>query len=49
MSWPKYSSKILLGVNDIIKSGKVNYWTGKYGRIFEEKFAEYIGLNTVLL
>jgi dTDP-4-amino-4,6-dideoxygalactose transaminase len=45
MSWPKYSSKILLGVNNIIKSGKVNYWTGKYGRIFEEKFAEYIGLK----
>jgi len=45
MTWPQYSNTIIQGVSDILKSGKVNYWTGKYGRLFEEQFAKYMGLN----
>jgi len=29
----------------VLKSGKVNYWTGEEGRLFEKEFAEFIVLN----
>ena len=37
-SWPKYSKKEINIVKKIIESGKVNYWTGHYCRLFEKKF-----------
>ena len=40
-SWPKFDKKTLDLTSNIIKSGKVNYWTGKYGKKFEEAFRVY--------
>ena len=32
-------------VNTVLQSGKVNYWTGDQGRLFEKEFASFIGTN----
>lgn len=40
-SWPKYDDDMINGVIDVLKSGKVNQWTGKYVKQFERDFAKY--------
>lgn len=44
-SWPVYEVDEINVVVDILKSGKVNQWTGNYVKKFEKKFAKYIGTN----
>ena len=39
--WPSFTSKEINQVSLILKSGKVNYWTGKYCKIFEKNFSRY--------
>ncbi len=41
--WPSISEKGIEKVTEVLKSGKVNYWTGSLGQEFEKKFAEYNG------
>jgi len=41
--WPQFSEKALEAVQEILKSGKVNYWTGPKGMEFEKKYAEWQG------
>jgi dTDP-4-amino-4,6-dideoxygalactose transaminase len=41
--WPNLSEKAIKAVEDVLRSGKVNYWTGSKGREFEEKFAKWQG------
>ena len=38
--WPFYDDEQLSNVTKILKSGKVNYWTGNQGKIFEKEFSE---------
>ena len=33
----------IAAVTQVLESGKVNYWTGQEGRLFEKEFAEYCG------
>jgi dTDP-4-amino-4,6-dideoxygalactose transaminase len=40
-SWPKYSEEEISAVNKVLKSNKVNYWTGTEGRKFESEFANF--------
>lgn len=40
-SWPTYSRKEINLVSSILKTGKTNFWTGKYCNLFENKFAKY--------
>ncbi|MEM7083803.1 MAG: DegT/DnrJ/EryC1/StrS aminotransferase family protein [Pseudomonadota bacterium] len=42
-TWPSYDEEQVLAVSNVLRSGKVNYWTGKEGRNFEKQFAEYTG------
>ena len=42
-SWPKFEQDEVNKAVEILKSGKVNYWTGEEGKIFEREFAEKIG------
>ena len=42
-SWPAYTEKEISAVNKVIKSNKVNYWTGDEGKKFESEFADYFG------
>ena len=39
--WPFYAEDEIQAVADVLKSGKVNYWTGNIGREFEAAFAKY--------
>ena len=41
--WPQFDDKAISAVTEVLKSGKVNYWTGKKGMEFEKKFAEWQG------
>ena len=44
-SWPHYDEDEIIAVKNILSSGKVNYWTGEEGKLFEREFADYIGVN----
>ena len=44
-SWPFYEPKIISKVSDCLKSGKVNYHTGIYGKKFESMFSQKFGLK----
>jgi len=40
-SWPKFSDDEVAAVADVMRSGRVNYWTGDQGREFEREFAAF--------
>ena len=42
-AWPYFSEEEIATVVSILRSGRVNYWTGEHGRRFEAEFAEYCG------
>jgi dTDP-4-amino-4,6-dideoxygalactose transaminase len=41
--WPQFDENAVKAVEDVMRSGKVNYWTGKRGMEFERRFAEWQG------
>ena len=41
--YPYYPPELIKRVNKILKSGKVNYWTGNEGLSFEKEFSRYVG------
>ena len=41
-SWPSYSKEEILNVQRVLKSNKVNYWTGLECKKFEKEFADYV-------
>ena len=41
--WPNLDDKAIKAVEEVLRSGKVNYWTGPKGMQFEERFAEWQG------
>lgn len=43
--WPSYSDEEVDAVAAIMRSNRVNYWTGQECRIFEREFAEWSGTN----
>ena len=43
LGWPRFDEKAISAVTEVLRSGKVNYWTGKKGMEFEKKFAEWQG------
>ena len=44
-NWPYYSSEEIQKVVKVLKSGKVNYWTGNYCKKFERLYAKKFNLN----
>lgn len=42
-SWPYFAEDEIAAAAAVLRSGKVNYWTGDEGRRFESEFAAYIG------
>jgi dTDP-4-amino-4,6-dideoxygalactose transaminase len=42
-AWPQFDSEEMMAVSDVLASGKINYWTGNQGKIFEKLFADTIG------
>ncbi len=42
-AWPSFPADEVDAAADVLRSGKVNYWTGDNGRAFEREFAEFVG------
>jgi dTDP-4-amino-4,6-dideoxygalactose transaminase len=42
--WPSFSEGEAAAAARVLRSGRVNYWTGTEGRAFEEEFARWIGV-----
>src|SRR5947209_1223185 len=38
-TWPHFSEDEIAVVAEVMRSGRVNYWTGDQGREFEQEFA----------
>lgn len=43
IGWPNFSDKAIQSVEQVLRSGKVNYWTGPRGMEFEKQFAAWQG------
>lgn len=43
--WPCFSEDELSAINDVLRSGRVNYWTGEQGRAFEREYAAAITVS----
>jgi dTDP-4-amino-4,6-dideoxygalactose transaminase len=41
--WPVFAEDEIEAVARVLRSGKVNYWTGEEGRAFEREFADFAG------
>jgi dTDP-4-amino-4,6-dideoxygalactose transaminase len=41
--WPNFDEKAIKAVEEVLRSGGVNYWTGPHGMEFEKKFAQWQG------
>src|SRR5512142_2084379 len=41
--WPQFDENAIQSVEAVLRSGKVNYWTGRKGMEFEQKFAGWQG------
>ena len=44
-SWPHFYDEDIQKAIEILKSGKINYWTGFEGREFEKEFSKYVGVK----
>jgi dTDP-4-amino-4,6-dideoxygalactose transaminase len=42
-SWPSFSDDEIAAATEVLRSGRVNYWTGEHGRKFEQEFAAVCG------
>jgi len=43
INWPQFDENTIKAVENVLRSGRVNYWTGNKGMEFEKKFAEWQG------
>jgi dTDP-4-amino-4,6-dideoxygalactose transaminase len=41
--WPSFGPAEIEAATSVLQSGKVNYWTGQEGRLFEKEFADFAG------
>jgi dTDP-4-amino-4,6-dideoxygalactose transaminase len=41
--WPSFSEEEIDAVSRVLRSGRVNYWTGEEGKAFETEFAAWSG------
>lgn len=43
IGWPQFDENAINSVVNVLRSGKVNYWTGRKGMEFEKRYAEWQG------
>lgn len=43
--WPDFSDEEVSAVSAVLKSGKVNYWTGVEVKTFESEYANFLGVK----
>jgi hypothetical protein len=41
-AWPFFADDEIEAAVQVLRSGKVNYWTGEEGRLFEKEFAAFV-------
>jgi dTDP-4-amino-4,6-dideoxygalactose transaminase len=41
--WPQLDDEMIEAAERVLRSGKLNYWTGTEVRCFEQEFADYVG------
>ena len=41
--WPHFAEDEIAAVSAVLRSGKINYWTGEQGRAFEREYAQATG------
>lgn len=46
--WPEFCEEQRAAVASVLASGKVNYWTGNEGRLFEEEYASHLGVRRAI-
>ncbi|MBB6017765.1 DegT/DnrJ/EryC1/StrS family aminotransferase [Deinococcus radiopugnans] len=46
--WPVFEPDEIEAVSEVMRSGKVNYWTGTEGREFEKEYAAVLGVPYVV-
>ena len=39
--WPSFTEQEISAVSEVLRSNKVNYWTGQEGKNFEKEFAQF--------
>ena len=39
--WPSFTEQEITAVSEVLRSNKVNYWTGQEGKCFEKEFAQF--------
>jgi dTDP-4-amino-4,6-dideoxygalactose transaminase len=44
-AWPHFAADEIEAARRVLASGKVNYWTGRECRSFEEEYAEFLGVR----
>lgn len=44
VGWPVYAEDEIAAVTEVLRSARVNYWTGTVGRDFERAYAAYVGV-----
>src|ERR1035437_4540407 len=42
-AWPFFADDEIEVAVRVLRSGKVNYWTGQEGQLFESEFAAFVG------
>jgi dTDP-4-amino-4,6-dideoxygalactose transaminase len=47
-SWPHFEHDEIDAAVEVLRSGKVNYWTGDEGRLFEKEFAAFVGCDNAV-
>ncbi len=43
--WPVFAPDEIEAASDVLRSGKVNYWTGEQSGEFEREFADFVGVK----
>lgn len=43
--WPNFDEEEVRAVQDVLRSNRVNYWTGQVCRAFEREFAAWVGVE----
>jgi dTDP-4-amino-4,6-dideoxygalactose transaminase len=46
--WPSFEADEIEAATNVLRSGKVSYWTGEEGRLFESEFATYNGTRRAI-
>lgn len=41
--WPAFDNEMVAVSSEVLRSGRVNYWTGEHGRSLEQELADYVG------